>query len=140
MFEGIDMKEKHRSATTNARKNINDKRRCHNSLSVSDRKIHLEITWALKRIWSQKQCDSNEMGTALRLISLGFSLCIVNFSSLGLKLPSFITLRGEKNKDVENLNIIHKIDIIFMYAFYTEQTANKPLQVHLKYAKQLSVY
>lgn len=50
MFEGIDMKEKHRSATTNARKNINDKRRCHNSLSVSDRKIHLEITWALKRI------------------------------------------------------------------------------------------
>lgn len=101
MFEGIDMKEKHRSATTNARKNINDKRRCHNSLSVSDRKIHLEITWALKRIWSQKQCDSNEIETALRLISLGFSLCIVNFASLGLKLPSFITLRGEKSKDVE---------------------------------------
>lgn len=80
------------------------------------------------------------MGRALRLISLGFSLCIVNFASLGLKLPSFITLRGEKNKDVENVNIIHKIDIIFMYAFYTQQTVNKPLQVHLKYAKQLSVY
>lgn len=80
------------------------------------------------------------MGTALRLISLRFSLCIVNFASLCLKLPSFTTLRGEKNKDVENLNIIDKLDVIFMYALYTQQTVNKPLQVHLKYAKQLSVY
>jgi len=44
------MKEKHRSTTTNARENISDKGCCHNSISVSDRKIHLEITWTLKRI------------------------------------------------------------------------------------------